>query len=493
MNFKRLRRPSLKSSDIKPQAVSGVPNSSISETPPLYARFATTHRTHDGSHAKPIVSGPMALTAKPSLHRSPSRGNGHERDARQLKRVPSKPEQESVLTAPPSRSSSKANLSAVAQVQATRIRQSVSLDGGPTLSSSALPTPKNSSISALPSVDVASPTAKRSQPEMKTRDERGSGHALVANEAPVRFPISLPAARNPSPERRGTQQAFTPSHASKRSSVLALPKDEHRLIEPRPSAAPLQAQRPAEANPADPPVVSSSLHVRPPSPRKASRTPSPSTPRNRSSRVFEQQRISYDLSPENYWKTMQAQVLTARPPSPQKRPSSPQKRPASPQKRPASPQKRPAIPTPSDSFPSGVTSESAPRTDDPARPSRHKESHIGPHVRSPPPERSAPSLDAVKSQSSLDSTAKPKSLSSSQLSISHRTSVPSSVPVVASRPSLTTTPSIIRKKYSPLAAFGLPTSGSQVFSSEPEPVLPLQALQDDKVRFCLFIYSMSDS
>ncbi|TCD61644.1 hypothetical protein EIP91_008132 [Steccherinum ochraceum] len=540
--MKRLRRPSLKASDPKPlstttttttTAIPALPGST-SEPPPLYARFATTHK-HGSSAAaaKPIVSGPMALSARPGAHQSPSRGGAggggrEQQDGRQVKRVASKPETQREAMVPPVKASPARTTTRSALAQANhnynhsapaatasppRIRQSVSLDTGyhnvahahaPPPSSPpkrpALPMPSTSTTrqeevaEEVPDVALPIPIPVVQHTPENTKEPVQKG------VVPIRFPESSstpPTAH----DRRGVQPPFPVTHAQRpgvrrpTTSVPAPPKDAMRVLEatrtPGPSSQAAPPDRPAP----------------PPSPRNGlPETPPPARARARASRSFEQHRISYDLSPENYWKTIQPQASSsssvARPASPQKRPASPQKqrpaspqpqllpqrhRPPSPQKRLASPQKqRSVLPTPSASSTSSAETPVAPVPSRPRPQASASNKHTASRISYRPPSPVKPSKPSTSSSSSsipitTPSTSAISSPPSSPRSRRHHTPIPTKPQPQQqpspSRPSLTASPSTVRKKYSPLAAFGLPATGTQ----EKAPELPVAQERASKV------------
>ncbi|KAH8103342.1 hypothetical protein BXZ70DRAFT_720945 [Cristinia sonorae] len=438
--MKRLRRASLKSSDNKPQAVAAITSTSSSE-PPLYARFATTHKLQNGSTpAKPVVSGPMALTPRPSLQRIPSRGTtSSERDVSRLRRVDSKSEQ---LTTPPPRMSSRGTLAAKAQSPPTPtpqpLQQSVSLDMGSNgLADQLRP--------AITRTNAPAATLFRPQPEfndmVSQRLQAGiraeSGREIAEVQSAVRSPASF-STGVVSPSDRRDGELPSPTKPARRPSASVLPKEpkeDHRASESRPTASP--QQRAAEAQPSAQVKASTSDYG---SPQKAARNP-PVTSRKRVSRAIEQQRISYDLSPENYQKIMQAQAGVSR-------------------------QEEPIPPfTTEAAEESRVVLSPQPQS----RRSPHNVSHDIP----------------VSSTTGQTSTLipSPPSPSKSRSSHPHRTrrllNEQSSSPGPSS-------PSMVRKKYSPMAAFGLPVGkGVEAVAASVQSVEP-----DDKVRY-IYAYSLA--
>ncbi|CAL1711003.1 unnamed protein product [Somion occarium] len=71
--MKRLRRKKSSDNISNTKVTTAISFPSSTKETPLYARFATTHKAQDGT--KPIVSGPMALTAKPSFTSTSRSGN----------------------------------------------------------------------------------------------------------------------------------------------------------------------------------------------------------------------------------------------------------------------------------------------------------------------------------------------------------------------------------------------------------------------------------
>ncbi|KAI0087201.1 hypothetical protein BDY19DRAFT_307605 [Irpex rosettiformis] len=90
-------------SKTKPVLAPAAPASTSTSTPstgpaetPLYARFASLHRSHDhGGPSKPVVSGPMQLSSKPSLSRTSANGTAPAKSKEGIGRILSRNQESS--------------------------------------------------------------------------------------------------------------------------------------------------------------------------------------------------------------------------------------------------------------------------------------------------------------------------------------------------------------------------------------------------------------
>lgn len=222
--MKRLRRR--KSSD---NAHGSSVNPEIHSVPEdeaqLYARFSAAHRSHDPSRSsKPIVSGPMALTAKPMSPSVVGRGAIPERG---IVHIPNRNEQPpKVLASPPSRKSSRAALLSAVQ-EYTHAHPS---HPKPLSAISADPASEYD-LSHLPQTI---PTATRPpSPPVPVRIDLGRRHhaqydiqPISANHEPPAVVPSRKPSRHPPLSQDNLQETISQAQAT---------KERHRVYVPAPA------------------------------------------------------------------------------------------------------------------------------------------------------------------------------------------------------------------------------------------------------------------
>ncbi len=227
--MKRLRRkkssndrdvhgPTLKSETTPAQANEG----------PLYARFSAAHRGNVTSHSsKPVVSGPMSLTAKPTSTTPASRAPAIGGNGTKISRVASRDDQShNVVVSPPPRKSSRAAVSGAGHEHAHHVHSIPPKAASVTSHHSS-----NDHGRLLPS--QAFPVVTRPpSPPVPVREDLGRGHHHAHNTQPIRSNHEhSPAAPAPNPPQTSppprTELCQPTSHApltKERPRVHAPPK-----------------------------------------------------------------------------------------------------------------------------------------------------------------------------------------------------------------------------------------------------------------------------
>lgn len=227
--MKRLRRkkssndrdvhgPTLKSETTPAQANEG----------PLYARFSAAHRGNDPSlSSKPVVSGPMSLTAKPTTTTPASRGTAIGGNTTKIVRVASRDDQShKVIVSPPPRKSSRAAASGASHGQANHTHYVPAKAASVTSHHSSNDHGRPHPSQAVPAV------TRPPSPPVPVREDLGRGHHHAHNTQPIRsnheHPPAAPAPNPPqtSPSSR-TELRQPPSHApltKERPRVHVAPK-----------------------------------------------------------------------------------------------------------------------------------------------------------------------------------------------------------------------------------------------------------------------------
>lgn len=179
--MKRLRRK--KSSNADTHAPTPQPDAPVqADESSLYARFSAAHRGHDSAHSKPIVSGPMSLTAKPAPTNQAVRGTTADKGTK-ISRVPSRPEQSLKILNPPSRKSSRNALPNSAYHD--HIHHAPPLPPNP--SSTTSPLPSNDLAHTFAPSQATTPAATRPpSPPVPVRADLGRGHHHTHHTLPTR-------------------------------------------------------------------------------------------------------------------------------------------------------------------------------------------------------------------------------------------------------------------------------------------------------------------